>query len=37
MPHIALKDEAEWLSIRESNIGGSEVAGLFARALRYWD
>lgn len=31
MPHIALKDEAEWLSIRESNIGGSEVAGLFAR------
>ncbi|CAB4122680.1 hypothetical protein UFOVP32_52 [uncultured Caudovirales phage] len=35
MPTIALKDENEWLAIRDSHIGGSEIAALFTRyALR---
>lgn len=29
MPNVAIASEAEWLAIREANIGGSEVAGLF--------
>lgn len=29
MPAIAVANEAEWLSIRESHIGGSEIASLF--------
>ena len=31
MGAIAVKDEAEWLSLRESHVGGSEVASLFYR------
>ena len=31
MSHVALNSEAEWLAIRESNIGGSEIAALFSR------
>lgn len=30
MSHVAINNEAEWLSIRESNIGGSEVSALFS-------
>jgi predicted phage-related endonuclease len=30
MPHLNPTTEAEWLALREDNIGGSEVAGLFA-------
>ena len=31
MPTIAVKDEAHWLSLRDQNIGGSDVAALFNR------
>lgn len=30
MSFVAINNEAEWLAIREMNIGGSEAAGLFA-------
>ena len=30
MPSVAVSTEAEWLAVREDNIGGSEAAGLFA-------
>ena len=30
MSSVAINNEAEWLAIRESNIGGSEAAALFA-------
>lgn len=30
MSHVAINNEAEWLAIRESNIGGSEAAALFS-------
>jgi predicted phage-related endonuclease len=30
MSHVAVNNEAEWLSIRESNIGGSEISALFS-------
>lgn len=30
MSHVAINNEAEWLSIREMNIGGSEAAALFS-------
>lgn len=33
MPSIAIRDESHWLSVREANIGGSEVAALFNRWL----
>lgn len=33
MPTISIADEAHWLSVRESNIGGSEVSALFNRWL----
>lgn len=36
MGAIAIDDEAHWLSVRESNVGGSEVASLFYR-WRYPD
>lgn len=29
MPNITVTDEAHWLSLRESHIGGSEIAALF--------
>lgn len=31
MPTVALKDENEWLAVREENIGGSEISALFNR------
>lgn len=33
MPNIAVKDEAHWLTLRDLNIGGSDVAALFNRWL----
>lgn len=33
MPHLAVNSEAEWLSLRQDNIGGSDVAGLFSMWL----
>lgn len=33
MPTIQITDEAHWLSVRDSFIGGSEVSALFARWL----
>lgn len=30
MPNIAVNSEAEWLALREQNIGGSEAAALFS-------
>lgn len=30
MSHVAINSEAEWLAIRENNIGGSEVSALFS-------
>lgn len=33
MPTITIKDEAHWLTVCESHIGGSEVSALFNRWL----